>query len=115
MILNYITLFSVGKDSEALIIDLFERTEELIVWDSREQYFEARQREPEVIDGGVYSYWMVAATSAAPDDLISNRIVSFLAPPARLFAARYPPLRGESDEKRRVARMARLGVNVNKP
>ena len=81
MILNYITLFSVGKDSEALIIDLFERTEELIVWDSREQYFEARQREPEVIDGGVYSYWMVAATSAAPDDLISNRIVSFLAPP----------------------------------
>lgn len=80
--LNYITLFTVGEGSEALVIDRFERTEELIVWESREQYFDSRKYEPEMIDGGVFTYGLVAGTAAAPDALIANQIVSFLAPPS---------------------------------
>ena len=80
MLLSYITLFRVCKDSEALVIDRFERTENLIVWDSSEQYISARIDEPKVIDGGIYSYGLVAAASHAPADIIDDRIVSFLAP-----------------------------------
>ncbi len=77
---DYITLFSVGKGTEALLIDRFERTEDLIIWESKEQYFDARKDEPGAIDGGVFSYGLVAATAATPDALIANQIVSFLAP-----------------------------------
>ena len=80
MILNYITLFNAGKGSEALCIDRFERTEEFIVWESKEQYFDARKDNHRVIDGGIFSYGLVAGVAAAPDDLITNQIVSFLAP-----------------------------------
>lgn len=82
MILTYITMFSVGEGSEALIIDHLdvEESKELIVWDSPAQYHSARKWEPENIDGGIYSYGLLAGTAALPDDLINNQIVSFLAP-----------------------------------
>ena len=80
MILNYITLFNVGKYSETLLIDRFERTEDLIVWESEEQYFGARKDDPQPIDGGVFTYGLVTGVAGAPDNLITNQIVSFLAP-----------------------------------
>ena len=80
MILNYITLFSAGEGSEALVIDRFERTDDLIIWESREQYVEARKDEPKIIDGGIFSYGLVTGTASIPDALIANHIVSFLAP-----------------------------------
>ena len=80
MILDYITLFSVGKGTEALLIDRFERTEDLIVWESREQYISARKDEPVAIDGGIFSYGLLTGTADVPDALIANQIVSFLAP-----------------------------------
>ena len=47
----YVTFFDVGSRSETLIIDSFERTEELINWDSQEDYFRSRRAEPKPIDG----------------------------------------------------------------
>ena len=80
----YNTFFDVGKDSEALSLDRFTRTEDIIVWESKEQYFEARLAEPKVIDGGIYTYELVAALSMVPDSLISTQIVSFQAPDSLL-------------------------------
>ena len=80
MILNYITLFSVGKGSEALLIDRFDHSDDLIVWESKEQYFAARKDEPKVIDGGIFTYGLVTGTAMVPDALIANHIVSFVAP-----------------------------------
>ena len=77
---TYVTFFSVGKDSETLIIDQFlEHVGDLVVWGSQEEYFAARQVEPEPIDGGVFSYGLATGTAAAPDAIIENRIVSFSA------------------------------------
>ncbi len=77
----YVTLFSVGKNSEALIIDSFgDDVGELVVWESKEQYFSARQDEPEVIDGGIFAYGLAAGTSHFPDAIYGDRIVSFFAP-----------------------------------
>ena len=80
----YITFFDVGNDSETLIIDSFERTEKLIKWETREDYFRSRMTEPKPIGGGVYSYGLVAAVSIAPDTVISERIVSYRAPDSLL-------------------------------
>ena len=78
---TYVTFFSVGEDSEALIIDKFlDNIGDLVVWESKDAYFAARCTEPDPIDGGVYSYGMAAATAQAPDDIIKGRIVSYLAP-----------------------------------
>lgn len=78
---TYITFFNLGEDSEALLLDHFpDNMGDLIVWESREAYFAARATEPDPIDGGVYSYWLAAATSMAPNDMIRDRIVSYLAP-----------------------------------
>ena len=81
MILDYITLFSVGKGTETLSIDRFERTDDLIVWESADEYSDALVDKGTVIDGGIFSYGLVAGVAAAPDVLIEGRIVSFLAPP----------------------------------
>ena len=81
MVLDYITLFSVGQGSEALSIDRIERTDDFIVWDSRDEYFDALVDDKQVIDGGIFSYGLIAGVAAAPDDIIEGRIVSFLAPP----------------------------------
>lgn len=76
----YVTLFSVGKGTEALLVDSFtDQWGDFVEWDSREQYFSARGDEPEVIDGGVYAYWLVAATWQLPESIHKNRIVSFSA------------------------------------
>ena len=80
----YITFFDVGKDSEALIIDNFERTEEIVMWNSKEDYFQSRKTDPKPIDGGIYSYGLAAAVSIAPDAVISERIVSYRAPDSLL-------------------------------
>lgn len=81
----YFTFFDVGSGSETLIIDSFERTEEIIRWDSREDYFQASRTEPKPIDGGVYSYGLAAAVSMAPETIIPERIVSYRAPVSSLF------------------------------
>ena len=81
---TYVTLFSVGKGSEALVIDQLAKSNELIVWSSKEEYFAAREADPEPIDGGEFSYGLAAGKSNAPDSLISNSIVSFLAPESLL-------------------------------
>ena len=75
----YVTLFDVGTGTETLIIDQFARTDQMITWESKEQYFAARLTEPRPIDGGIYAYGIGAATSMAPDSIISNHIVSCLA------------------------------------
>ena len=80
----YVTFFDVGKGSETLTIDHFERTEEIITWESKEQYFAERKGDPNPIDGGVYSYGLATGTSGAPDSLIAGRIVSYLAPSSLL-------------------------------
>ena len=78
---TYITFFSVGKDSEALIIDHFlDNIGDLFVWESNDAYFAARYTEPDIIDGGVYSYFLATAKAGAPTNIIENRIVSYLAP-----------------------------------
>ena len=76
----YITFFNVGRGSETLNVDQFTRTEEIIVWESKEQYFAAREADTKPVDGGIYTYGLVAGTSMAPDSLISNQIVSYMAP-----------------------------------
>ena len=79
----YVTFFNVGTDSEALIIDYFKTvTDEIVLWQSKEQYLAERvEAEPlEVIDGGVYSYYLAVAAWGAPDTLFANRIVSYRAP-----------------------------------
>ena len=78
--ITYITLFKTGQYSETLIIDQFERTEDLIIWESEDEYFSSRMAEMRPVDGGVFSYGLIAAVSAAPDRIIDNHIVSFLAP-----------------------------------
>ena len=78
---TYITFFSVGKDSEGLVIDHFlDNMGDLVVWESRDAYFAARYTEPDMIDGGVYSYLLATAVAGAPTAIIENRIVSYLAP-----------------------------------
>ena len=80
----YTTFFDVGGHSQTLSIDYFTRTEEIIVWKSKEQYFAERCGDPKPIDGGVYTYGLGAAVSSAPDSLFSNQIVSYRAPDSLL-------------------------------
>ena len=79
---TYVTFFSVGKDSEALIIDqLKEDWDKVVVWESKERYFSARlEPNPKHIDGGIYSYMIACGMSLAPDDMFNGRIVSYQAP-----------------------------------
>ena len=81
---TYVTFFSVGKDSETLIIDELMRVDEIIIWESKDQYFSARQTEPRPIDGGVFTYGLAAGTSGFPDLTWGSQIVSYLAPPSLL-------------------------------
>ena len=81
----YVTFFSVGTNSEALIIDHFQTiTEEIVVWESKEQYFAERSDSFDIIDGGMHVYYLAAGVSAIPDALLSNQIVSYRAPSALL-------------------------------
>ena len=85
----YVTFFSVGKGTESLCIDDFERSEELIIWESHEQYSSSGGDFSEtVIDGGVFSYGIATGVAGVPDALIENRIVSFRAAPSLLFHLR---------------------------
>ena len=80
----YITFFKADGGSEALVVDEFTRVEAIIVWESKKKYFAARQAEPKPIDGGVYTYGLIAGASMAPDSLISDQIVSYKAPDSLL-------------------------------
>ena len=74
----YVTFFSVGKGSETLSIDQFpDNMGESVRWTSSEEYFAARI-DYAPIDGGVFTYGLALATSAAPDAITENRIVSYL-------------------------------------
>ena len=73
----YVTFFNVGKDSESLVIDQLSKTDEFIIWDTKNEYFDARESDPEPIDGGVFTYGLAAGVSLAPDALLSSKIVSF--------------------------------------
>ena len=74
---TYVTFFNVGEDSEALVIDQLSVSDEFIIWDTKDEYFETRESEPEPIDGGVFTYGLAAGVSLAPDALLSSKIVSF--------------------------------------
>lgn len=74
----YVTFFNVGKDSEGLVIDYMDETDQLIVWSSEDEYFAARG-DFKIIGGGVFTYGLAAGTAGAPHTLISNQIVSFRA------------------------------------
>ena len=79
----YVTFFSDGPGSEALLIDqLRDNLDSWVVWESKNEYWDAQLSMPTSIDGGVYSYGLAAAAAAAaaPDDIFENRIVSYRAP-----------------------------------
>ena len=106
----YVTFFSVGTNSEALIIDHFQTiTEEIVVWESKEQYFAERSDSFDIIDGGMHVYYLAAGVSAIPDALLSNQIVSYRAPSAASRLAKGSGLRRSGARRFRLARMARGG------